>query len=429
MSFSRSSDLIRAYRRGSKKQIFSKEIPGSRTIYGNLHSQSKYHRKKKLLEIFAAFGLSVLLLIGAPAYNIHLFMSTQDQHHFRPLAKNQVMISSPLPFYDQLVDSFFRALFSTISYYSNSNIVDELRSYVPNYSEFLTPELGTLSQSETGKEFLFSKAEATVDPVVLLNLFKFFTGTVIAFLYMKRLLRPVRLHDCNFKVNQLQKFTLSEKCGNTMVNLSFFTSFRPYSVGNIFKRWSEIKYDLSTKILKGDSIMKAQSFDVKMRQLPPLYPKSKEGYFLGNSPFGIETFLLGQKDVSMAEIPIEDLVFTKNDRNFEKLLTAVSEVKTDIEGDISFTQQLHLNSLRNFYIKQLLENGFGDLFEDLSDIKQNIYSFKVEKDTFDEKYGEVILAQSSSAQIVSIPRVNLWEFTTFDTQQGYLEAFVKVCKL
>ena len=46
-----------------------------------------------------------------------------------------------------------------------------------------------------------------------------------------------------------------------------------------------------------------------------------------------------------------------------------------------------------------------------------------------EKYGEVILAQNSSAQIVSIPRVNLWENLTFDTNQGYLEAFVKVCEL
>ena len=129
----------------------------------------------------------------------------------------------------------------------------------------------------------------------------------------------------------------------------------------------------------------------------------------------------------MAEIPLEDLVFTKNDRNFEKLLTAVSEEKTDIEGEISFTQQLHLNSLRNFYIKQLLERGFGDLFEDLNDIKQNIYSFEVKKDTFDEKFGEVILAQNPSAQIVSIPRVNIFD-PLFGTQKDYLEAFVKVCE-
>ena len=426
MSFSRSSDLIRAYRRGSKRQILSKQIPGSRTIYENLHSQSKYYRKKKLMEIFAAFGLALLLLNGAPAYNNYQLMSVQDQQNFRPLAKNQDIISSPRPFYDQLLDGFFRILMTTPSYFSHSNLIDELRNYVPNYSEFFSPELGTLSELQTGREFSYSKAEATVDPVVLQNFFKFFTGTVIAFLYLKRLLRAVRLHDCNFKVNQLQKFTLSEEYGKTIANLSFFTSFRPYRVGNIFKRLSEIKYDLSTKISKSDSIMKSQSFNVNMRQLPHLYPKSKEGYFLGNSPFGIETFLLGQKDVSMAEIPLEDLVFTKNDAKFEKLLTAVSEEKTDLEGHISFTQQLHLNSLRNFYIKQLLESGFGDLFEDLNDIKQNIFSFEVEKDTFDEKYGEVILAQNPSAQIVSIPRVNLWENLSFDTNQGYLEAFVKV---
>ena len=130
----------------------------------------------------------------------------------------------------------------------------------------------------------------------------------------------------------------------------------------------------------------------------------------------------------MVEVPIEDLVFTKNDRNFEKLLTAVSEEKTDLEGEISFTQQLNLNSLRNFYIKQLLESGFGDLFEDLNDIKQNIYSFEVKKDTFDEKFGEVILAQNPSAQIVSIPRVNISEGPLFDTRKDYLEAFVKVCE-
>ena len=282
MSFSRSSDLIRAYRRGSKKQISSKQIPGSRTIYENLHSPSEYYRKKKLLEIFAAFGLAVLLLIGAPAYNHYQLMSVQDQQNFRPLAKNQVLISSPLPFYDQLVDSLFSLLL-------DSNF-DELRNYVPNYSEFLTPELGTLSESETGREFSYSKAEATAQPVVLLNGFKFVTGIHIALLYMIRLLRPVRLHDCNFKVNQLQKFTLSENCGKTIANLSFFTPFRPYMVGNIFKRRSESKYDFSTTIVsKGSSVMTTQGFDVHMRQLPPLYPKSKEGYFLGNSPFGIES--------------------------------------------------------------------------------------------------------------------------------------------
>ena len=253
MSFSRSSDLIRAYRRGSKKQISSKQIPGSRTIYENLHSPSEYYRKKKLLEIFAAFHLAVFLLIGAPAYNLYQLMSVQDQQNFRPLAKNQDIISSPLPFYDQLLDGFFRILMTTTSYISHSNLIDELRNYVPNYSEFFSPELGTLSESQTGREFSYSKAEATVEPLVLQNFFKFFTGTVIAFLYIKRLSRPVTLHDCNFKVNQLQKFTLSEKSGKTIANLSFFTPFRPYAAGNIFKRWSEIKYDL---------MMTTKSFDV-----------------------------------------------------------------------------------------------------------------------------------------------------------------------
>lgn len=409
MSFSRSSDLILSYRQNSNPVKLSKDLPGRRTIYENLHSSS---RKLKLLKVYAALFGMVLVLVGPPALNLYQILQAggEKNRKFSPILRNPYLISSPLPMYDSVVDSLFAV-------FQSKGTNEEFINFTPKYQEFWTPEMGLYSKQENDPEFSYSQLEAAKSPAGLLVFFKILIGSILALYFQKRLMRPVRLHDCRFKSGQLQKLELLEKKGKTVANLSYYTPLKYGLSAKMFKRFSEVKYDFMTQT-KYNSIMATIQFDVNWRTMPHLYPKSKEGFLAGNSPFAVDKFLIWQKDVDTAEIPLKDFVITKVDENFKNLLIAVSEEQGDLESEISFTQQLYMNSLRNYYIKRLLDSGFGELFEDLQAIKRTVFQ-SVPKD---QSGKDLIVSKHPTAQIVSVPKIG----PLLDIDEGYLEAFVKV---
>lgn len=160
-------------------------------------------------------------------------------------------------------------------------------------------------------------------------------------------MKPVRLHDLNFKSGQVQRLALyKNRGGSKMAKIEYFTKIRPSTGNRFYRAYKEELYRLRAKLLY---VTSSVGLNIPFRTMPHLFPASKSGFLQGHGRVNDLGFLFSQSDTKVARVLLEDIRVCQPDQPFQDLLAAASEKMQDLDGEFTAVRQEYIHSLQNFY--------------------------------------------------------------------------------
>lgn len=240
----------------------------------------------------------------------------------------------------------------------------------PVYKNSFSWDLRLNKKNLTGSNSSHFYGNQTIPAPLLFQLNKIILSIIPLLILIKhnRFKEPVKMHELNSKTNFVHKILLSKN--SNFAKIEYFNSPVKSVLSSFLRQRTIYVQKIKNAVDKGRFLKTAESADFREGKIPITFPKSKTGYLKLTTEVDPIAQLF-KSPIKNVNANLKKLKITSIDDEFKELLIALSNRKVSSKGDFEITVDYYRPSLRNFYIEKLVENGFGDIFLALEEMKKD----------------------------------------------------------